>query len=75
MKKVFAFILLIGILSACASANIEVTKKNGDTCKGSYKSFFKDATGVQIGACGAEGTATNTQSNADLLKEVLQVIK
>lgn len=55
--------LAVGV-SGCAMASIESTTTDNMPCNASYFSLFKSSDDINMSACGGEGGATGSQSDA-----------
>lgn len=76
MNKALTLLLLV-LLGACATANIETVGKsssNPASCKASYASFGKDLSGVKMSACHAIGEAEGANVNNALADSLLNAL-
>ena len=74
MKKLSIFLVLVWMLSSCATASVETISKVGATCKASYSTFYKDIEGLKLNACHASGEAASSQVDP-LIQALLEAIK
>lgn len=65
MKRLLVLItlLLAMALSGCTTFNVATSQPDGTFCKASYSSLFKAFDSANGTACGASGTAENSQSD------------
>lgn len=69
VSKLMVLAAFMMLLIGCATANVETVGKNGNTCKASYMSAFKDMQAIKMTACHASGEATG--STVDPLADAL----
>ena len=67
-------ILLLLLLSGCATASIKTSSVDGKVvaCEGYYTTLFKDIDAVNLSACGGKGNAAGSKVNTLLLQELLK---
>lgn len=63
MKKLILLFFIVCV-SGCSMASIESTTIDNQPCNASYFSLFKSSDDINMSACGGEGNATGSQSDA-----------